>query len=163
VRRRPLIAVLIGAAVLLAVVGISMTRSSSPERPAPALPTQTLRAPAVSLAMLRGHPVLVNFWASWCHPCRQEAPQLTRFAHQASGVRLVGVDTGDNAGDARSFIRRYRWDFPVLRDGDSSVGDRYAIHGLPTTFALDARGRIVRTLVGPQTVDTLDAALHAAQ
>jgi cytochrome c biogenesis protein CcmG/thiol:disulfide interchange protein DsbE len=155
-------AVVAVALVLAAVVALRPAHDAAAVRPAPALPRQVLRAPATTLATLRGHAVLVNFWASWCHPCQKEAPALTAFARQAPGVRIVGVDTGDNAGDARRFVASHHWTFPVLRDGDDSVGDDYGIHGLPTTFAVDARGRIVRTLVGPQTVKTLDAALAAA-
>lgn len=160
---RAAIAVAVGALAIVAVLTLKTTHGTTAARAAPALPTQVLRAPAASLATLRGHAVLVNFWASWCHPCQKEAPQLTAFARQATGLRVVGVDTGDNAGDARKFVALHRWTFPVLRDGDDSVGNDYGVHGLPTTFALDARGQIVRTLVGPQTVKTLDAALAAAR
>jgi thiol-disulfide isomerase/thioredoxin len=150
--------------VLVAVIGVgaATSRSGSARRAAPALPAHALQPPAVTLASLHGHPALVNFWASWCHPCAKEAPQLTRLARDRS-VRLVSIDTGDDAADARHFVARYGWRFPVLRDGDGSARVRYGITGLPTTFALDAHGRIVRTLTGPQTVGSLKAALRAAQ
>jgi cytochrome c biogenesis protein CcmG/thiol:disulfide interchange protein DsbE len=160
--RLPLIALLLGVLALVIVVGVATKQSSPPPRPAPALPTQTLHPPTVALATVKGHPVLVNFWASWCHPCQKEAPELARFASHRPGVQLVGVDTGDNATAARTFIRRYRWDFPVLRDADNSVGDHYGIAGLPTTFVLDAQGRIVNRLVGPQTQASLDRAIKEA-
>ncbi len=161
--RLPLMALLVGVLALVIVFGVATKRMGAASRPAPALPTQTLHPPMVGLASLRGRPVLVNFWASWCHPCQKEAPELERFAREGAGIRLVGVDTGDNARDARRFIRRYGWSFPVLRDSDNSVGDHYGIPGLPTTFALDARGRIVSKLVGPQTRASLDRALREAR
>jgi thiol-disulfide isomerase/thioredoxin len=162
-RTRLLVIAVVGAAALmLLVIGLGTKQGATAKRAAPPLPTQVLHAPTVSLASLRGHAVLVNFWASWCHPCQKEAPQLTRFAQQAKGIRLIGVDTGDNAHDAARFISRYGWSFPVLRDADSTTGDRYGLPGLPTTFALDAQGRIVRTLTGPQTAKTLAAAYAAA-
>jgi thiol-disulfide isomerase/thioredoxin len=162
-RRLPVIAVLVAALAAVVVVAVAATRTAGPRpRAAPALPTQTLNPPTVSLANLRGHPVLINFWASWCHPCMKEAPDLQRFASRETGVRLVSVDTGDNASDARKFIRRYGWTFPVLRDPTNAVGDRYGIPGLPTTFVVDSRGRIVAKLIGPQTVATLSHALGAA-
>jgi cytochrome c biogenesis protein CcmG, thiol:disulfide interchange protein DsbE len=160
--RLPLIALLVGTLALVIVLGVATKQSSPPLRPAPALPTQTLHPPTVALATLEGHPALINFWASWCHPCQKEAPELAHFAHERPGV-LVGVDTGDNAAAARKFIRRYRWDFPVLRDADNSTGDHYGIAGLPTTFVLDAHGRIVNKLVGPQTQATFDRAIKDAE
>lgn len=161
-RRAAVIAGLVGLIAVVIVLGTATTHTT-PSRPAPALPAQVLHGPAVTVASLAGHPTLVNFWASWCHPCRQEAPELERFAAAHAGVRIVGVDTGDNAADARAFLRRYGWSFPVLRDRDAGVGDRYGIQGLPTTFVLDARGRIVSTLSGVQTRTSLERALQSAQ
>ena len=74
-------------------------------------------------------------------------------------ARLVGVDWSDDLGNARDFVREHEWSFPVLRDS-GEVGDEYGIGGLPTTFVLDARGRIVETLSGPQTRADLEAALR---
>jgi cytochrome c biogenesis protein CcmG/thiol:disulfide interchange protein DsbE len=140
------------------------TRGDAETRPAPALPKQMLQHPKVSLATLAGKPALVNFWASWCPPCREEAPALRRFADQLGDRgHLVGIAWADNAGSAREFVRRYHWRFPILRDADNAVGDRYGITGLPTTFVLDARGRIRKRLIGPQTEASLNRALDAAQ
>jgi cytochrome c biogenesis protein CcmG, thiol:disulfide interchange protein DsbE len=162
-RRLSALAVLLAALAAVIVVGFVDKRGAGPPKPAPALPSTALRPPAVTLAQLRGHPALINFWASWCHPCVKEAPQLQRFAAQEHGLQLVSVDTGDNASDARSFIRRYGWTFPVLRDPNNTVGDRYGIAGLPTTFVLNGRGQIVARLVGPQTSAELERALRSAE
>src|SRR5205823_327240 len=79
--------------------------------------------PAVTLASLRGKPALINFWASWCHPCQEEAPRLQRFAAGLGGRgHLAGVDYSDAPSDARAFIRRYRLTFPVPRDGSGTTG-----------------------------------------
>jgi len=153
----------LGGGALGAVVLIAGTRSTS-RRAAPPLPRQVLTPPAVTLASLRGKPALINFWASWCHPCQEEAPRLQRLAARLGGRgRLVGVDYSDALRDARAFIRRYRWTFPVLRDDSGTTGAAYDIPGLPTTVVLDPQGRIVKTLVGPQTQRTLEAALKVAQ
>ena len=153
----------LGVAALAAAVLITGTRSAV-RRAAPPLPRQVLTPPAVTLASLRGKPALINFWASWCQPCQEEAPRLQRFAAGLGGRgHLVGVDYSDALSDARAFIRRYRWTFPVLRDGSGTTGAAYDIPGLPTTAVLDAQGRIVKTLIGPQTQKTLEAALSAAQ
>jgi cytochrome c biogenesis protein CcmG, thiol:disulfide interchange protein DsbE len=117
----------------------------------------------VTLVGLRGKPAVVNVWASWCGPCRQEAPQLERFAASLRGrARLVGVDWSDGLDGARAFVRLYGWTFPVLRDPQGTVGDRYGLWGLPTTFVLDSGGRIVERLPGPQTEAGLREALRAA-
>jgi cytochrome c biogenesis protein CcmG/thiol:disulfide interchange protein DsbE len=132
-------------------------------RAAPALPRQTLVPPTVTVADLRGKPAAINFWASWCDPCRKEAPGIAALASSLrSRARLVGVDWSDSASGARDFIRRYRWRFSNLRDPNGTAGDAYGIRGLPTTFILNARGRIVQTLRGPQTAADIRRALQAA-
>ena len=164
-RRRALAAVAALAIVgALVAVEILSGGGSSSARAAPALPRQTLVPPTVGIAKLRGHPAAINFWASWCGPCRKEAPGLARLARSLPArARLVGVDWNDGLSGARAFIRRYGWRFPVLRDGDGHVGDAYRILGLPTTFILDSAGRIVRVLRGPQQPATVRRALTAAR
>ncbi len=119
--------------------------------------------PRVGLASLRGKPAAINFWASWCDPCRREAPALERLARSLHGrARLVGVDWNDGESAAHSYIDRYNWTFPNLRDADGRVGNSYGLVGMPTTFILDPRGRIADVLRGPQTLDSLRAALRSA-
>ena len=137
--------------------------SSSKARPAPPLPTTVLQAPKTTLASLRGKPALINFWASWCEPCRKEAPELERLQRSLHGAgRLVGVDYTDQTDAGRKFIDEYGWSFPVLEDPDGIYGARYRFSGLPTTVVLDAKSRIVETLRGPQTAAELRQALRSA-
>lgn len=152
------------AAIIVAVVVIT-----GPERPAkslraaPALPSEVLVAPTQDIRALAGHPAAINFWASWCGPCRKEAPQLERLSHQLPGqARLVGVDWSDELGGGRAFVKRYGWTFPNLRDPNGVVGNAYGIRGLPTTFILNARGQVVSALQGPQTVASISQALRQA-
>jgi thiol-disulfide isomerase/thioredoxin len=123
-----------------------------------------MQAPKTTLASLRGKPALINFWASWCEPCREEAPELERFDRSLGAAeQLVGVDYTDQRDGGRKFIRKYGWTFPILEDPDGIYGARYRFTGLPTTVVLDSRGRIVETLRGPQSVASLKRALNAAK
>ncbi len=127
---------------------------------APELVGEWLVPPPLRLADLRGRPVLVNFWASWCIPCRKEAPELARFDRElAARAPLVGVAFQDAEGDARDFIREFRWRFPNVADPRGKLGARYGLVGLPMTFVLDPQGRIARVLSGAQTYDNLVAAV----
>jgi cytochrome c biogenesis protein CcmG/thiol:disulfide interchange protein DsbE len=153
------------ACVVVGVVAAELLTAgggSSP-RPAPQLPREVLRGPRMDLASLRGKPALVNFWASWCKPCQEEAPELKRF-DESLGKRanLVGVDWNDAPDNARKFIADSGWRYPVLRDPSQQVGYAYGLSGLPTTFVLNAEGQIVETLQGPQTAAKLRQALASA-
>lgn len=151
-RRRILVGFGLLVAVIVAVVALGPSKSAHATRSAPALPTEVLVAPRSTLASLRGQPAAINFWASWCGPCRKEAPELARLSRELGGrAHLIGVDWNDNASNARAFIKRYGWEFPNLRDADGTVGNQYGIFGLPTTFILNRQGRIVAKLIGPQT------------
>jgi cytochrome c biogenesis protein CcmG, thiol:disulfide interchange protein DsbE len=165
--RRRVIPIAIAAFVvgLLAYEVISAGSSGGQARPAPPLPSSVLQPPKATLKKLRGKPALINFWASWCEPCREEAPEIERLARSLEGgsAALVGVDYTDQADAARAFIRRYRWTFPILSDPNGTAGARYRFSGLPTTVVLDRHGRIVETLRGPQDVRGLREALNSAE
>jgi cytochrome c biogenesis protein CcmG, thiol:disulfide interchange protein DsbE len=157
----PVVAIL-AVAGLIAFEALSSGPGTSGQ-PAPPLPSAVLQAPKASLASLRGKPALINFWASWCEPCRKEAPELERFDRTlGSSGQLVGVDYTDQAGAGREFIHKYGWNFPILSDPNGIYGARYRFTGLPTTVVLDAQGRIVETLRGPQSVADLRHALSSA-
>lgn len=151
-------------ALVIAVAVLTAGSNGTQGKPAPPLPTEVLQPPKVTLAGLRGHPALVNFWASWCEPCRAEAPELERlYRSMPDGARLVGVDYTDQADSARSFIHSFGWTFPVLSDPDGVYGARFGFSGLPTTVVLDSNGRIAETLRGPQSLGDLRTALDQAK
>jgi cytochrome c biogenesis protein CcmG, thiol:disulfide interchange protein DsbE len=158
---------LIGAAVVAALavfVVFGLAGSKGSDGPAPPLPLEHLSGSTVTLAALRGHPVLVSFWASWCEPCEHEAPVLERFARSLHGrATLVGVNWEDlSLANARKFIRAYGWTFPNLRDPDGNVGRDYGMTGgPPATFVIDSSGHLRAQLRGPQTRQTLEGALES--
>jgi cytochrome c biogenesis protein CcmG, thiol:disulfide interchange protein DsbE len=153
---------LLAAALAFAIFGLAAVHGARAGRRAPALPRESLSGRKLTLAELtaRGRPALVVFWASWCGPCAKEAPALERFASSPLGRgRVVGVDWSDSASGARSFIRRYRWTFPNLRDAEGTVGNDYRLVGLPSTYLLDASARIRAVLRCPQDETSLARAL----
>ena len=97
------------------------------------------------IADYRGRWVLVNFWASWCAPCRSEAPALETFQnqHARQGFTVLGINLDDNTDDAAAFVRRYGLTYPQLRDGDGSDRrDAYGMTGFPESFLVDPRGKL---------------------
>lgn len=115
----------------------------------PAILRQAIVDERVSLAELRGYPVVINFWASWCIPCKTEAPRLAASARAHAGkVVFLGIDIQDFTSDARRFLRRYDVNYVSIRDGGDATGNRYGLTGLPETYYLDARARIVAHSVG---------------
>ena len=156
--------VAVAVAALVAAELLSGTSKTGTGRKAPQLPTTVLVPPSVQLASLRGKPAAINFWASWCLPCRREAPDLERLNRALRGsASVVGVDWTDGLDSARAFIREHHLTYPNLRDQDGVVGQRYGLIGLPTTFILDSRGTISEVLRGPQTAQGVRQALEAAR
>ena len=110
------------------------------------------------IADYRGHWVLVNLWASWCTPCRREAPLLDRFArrHRGRNLRVLGIDVQDNSEDALAFLREFRVSYPQLR----SVGDErsaaFGSTGVPENFLVDPQGKLAFIWRGPVDEQILD-------
>jgi peroxiredoxin len=109
-------------------------------------------AQPVSLQALRGHPVVLNFWASWCEPCKEEAPQLEQVwrTYRDRGLIVLGVDTHDLETPAQAFIDRYKITYPNVRDPDGSTARAFGATGVPETFFVGADGRIHGKFPGEQ-------------
>jgi cytochrome c biogenesis protein CcmG, thiol:disulfide interchange protein DsbE len=104
----------------------------------------------VSLADHRGKWVLLNFWASWCQPCRDEAPAIEKFSRENEDrLVVIGMDTEDLSGDARDFVREYGLTYEMLHDGDGGRKDAYGIFALPETFLIDPDGKLALIQRGP--------------
>lgn len=129
----------------------------------PDIQAKTLLPPPAELRLrdLRGTPVFIDVWASWCASCREEAPMIARLSRRHAGdIKFVGIDTQDVAGEGRKFVREFGLDFPHLFDPKSKLALRLGVYGVPTMFLIDRRGRIAATLVGKQGEQRLDGYLR---
>jgi cytochrome c biogenesis protein CcmG/thiol:disulfide interchange protein DsbE len=119
----------------------------------------------IALSELRGTPVVLNLWASWCDPCRVEAPILERGWRDAGrdGVLFLGLDMQDAPGDAREFLREFSINYPNVREAGKETARRYGATGLPETFFISARGRIVGHVIGALTSAQLRDGVAAAR
>jgi len=106
----------------------------------------------VTLSELRGQPVLINFWATWCSPCRAEMPAIQKMydEYQGRGFIVLGINSasGDAREDILAFIQEYQLSFPILVDGNDQVFQQYQVRGLPTSIFVDADGKIQDIVVG---------------
>ncbi len=117
----------------------------------------------LSLNELRGTRVVLNFWASWCVPCQKEATQLERgwLRGRQQRVVFVGLNMQDLTGDARGFMRRYRNTYLNIRDRSNAVSRRWGLTGIPETFFITPRGRVVAHVIGVISEEQMRAGLAA--
>ena len=133
--------------LLLAAMATAATAAVAPQSPAPDFTLRALAGPNLKLAEQRGRVVLVNFWATWCGPCREELPQLAKLhdKYRAAGLVLLGVNVDDDPRKAAELATRLGLRFPVLLDTDKQVSRRYDMSAMPATFLIDRDG-VVRSI-----------------
>jgi cytochrome c biogenesis protein CcmG/thiol:disulfide interchange protein DsbE len=139
---------------VLGVGGVALFRARPAAelgRPAPSIDLPDLAEPGerVALRGFRGQPVVVNFWASWCDPCREEAPELVRAARRFSTqVTFLGVNILDGREEALNYVDRYGIDYVNVRDPRAVIAKRYTVTGAPETFFIDREGNVVGSYIG---------------
>lgn len=143
----------------LAVAAAAAQFESPPRAPAPLLQAQDLAGGARTLADYHGKVVLLNFWASWCPPCLREMPSMERLRAKMAGrpLAIVAVSSAEPLADVTDYLSRMRLGFEILLDADGSNTRRWKVFALPTSFLLDADGRLRQVVTGPTEWDEGEA------
>jgi thiol-disulfide isomerase/thioredoxin len=160
-------AVLLVSVLLVACGRETARQPDSQARPASLLPRDRLELPEFDFAKfqtllreLRGTPVVVNIWGSWCPPCRVEAPDLSQVSREFEGrVQFLGVDILDDRESARDFILEFDWQYPSVFDPDGEIRDRLGYLGQPVTIIYNQEGGLAFKWVGALPRDALRAEL----
>ena len=166
-RARPIGRLLLwgGLAALLALVGFGLYRTQAgpvSSGPAPEFTLTTFDGETIALADLKGQVIVVNFWASWCKPCEEEATTLESGWQQYrdQGVSFLGVDYVDTEPEARAYLERFAITYPNGPDLGTRISQAYRIRGVPETYFIDRQGAIARVKIGPIEMSELQSILE---
>lgn len=131
------------------------------ERPAPNFTLHLIEGGSVTLENLKGNLVVLDFWSSWCPPCRKEAPNLAKVysEYRDKGVEFIGISIWDRLGDAEDYVTEFQLTYPSGIDPNGSILIDYGVVGIPEKFFIDAEGQIVAKYVGPSSVEDLRTTL----
>lgn len=129
---------------------------------APDFLKNSLAGEPVSLSELNGKVVMVDFWSSWCPPCRREAPTLAQVyrEYDDEDIQFIGVAIWDDPGDVSGYIQEFDLSYPTVMDEKGLIAIDYGVMGIPEKFFIDAQGNLVRKYVGPMGPDDLRTALN---
>lgn len=180
-RRRKLLLWGVISLVNVGLLALLLTQLLTPAKVAVADPLVGHPAPAFSLAMLGtdsansqlsladfpGKSIVLNFWASWCAPCKEELPLLEQHWEQAQArgqaVVFLGIDFEETSTDAASFLQLHHITYPAGLDSDGSVASKYGINDLPQTIFINRQGKVVKRITGQLTEQSLASALQSIE
>ncbi len=150
--------------IIILVLGLALIKANQTQIEggvAPNFTIHTFDGKPFSLSQQRGKVVLINFWASWCGPCRSEAPEMNAIwdEYKNRGVTFIGVAYLDNEKDSLSFMREFGVEYPNGPDDGTLVSGKFHIKGVPETYVVDQKGNLVLTIPGPTTANDLRAFL----
>lgn len=157
--------------LLLLLSACTVVPSAPTEPPRPSLATVTpgalpehtlltLAGEEVELSQWRGQPIVLNFWASWCLPCRLEMPELAAFYEGQEEIMVIGVNYQEEAAQAQGFVETLALPFPILLDEEGTLAAALGLRAMPTTYFIDAEGRVVGNHLGPLSAAALRARLE---
>lgn len=153
------VALVLAAAFLVGIrsMGHILASAPAPGKPAPDFTLPQLDGPPVRLADLRGRVVVLNFWASWCIPCREETPALKAFYQQyGDRVAFYAINVAEPVDTVRAFLAEFGATYPVLLDRDKTVYRQYRVTGYPETFWIDEQGIVRIHWRGPMTLEDME-------
>jgi thiol-disulfide isomerase/thioredoxin len=138
-----------GLCVILLLAGCRSKSIQTPY-PAPSFELKDLSGQRITLDSLKGHPVMLDFWATWCGPCRISIPLVKKFyeAHKDEGLKVIGMNVDEDPSGVLPFVKQFQIPYPVVFAGASSASEEYAVEGIPTFIFIDAQGRIVQRFEG---------------
>jgi cytochrome c biogenesis protein CcmG/thiol:disulfide interchange protein DsbE len=144
-----------------ATVEASVSSTNVPVKPrkgfrAPDFTLLNPKGEKVSLGDFRGQPVMINFWATWCSPCRDELPEIQAAYENSKDLMVMGISFQEKASDVEPFVEKKGLTFPILLDSDGQIAMKYQARGLPTSFFVNPEGIITAVHIGPVTAGDLE-------
>jgi len=150
--------VLLAASTLVSACSSDNRKPASGMKPVPQFTLPSLDGRTVAMKNLSNKVVVIDFWATWCGPCREEIPHLNKLYsdYKAQGLEIIGISMDDGPDGVKEFVRQMRMEYPVGMGNDELAEQFGGIPGIPTTFIVDRKGNIVKKFVGLPSVEALN-------